>query len=317
MKKIVTILFLLTLVLPLMAQQPEIVTIKGESLIEWREDLEAKNDVKKTAQEQAIVNALETAFGTLVVQGNSIFLENKRTGQKTETFSKFNMIGNTYVKGEVLNVVSVEFNDIETKEGKGRKKTVRKLVQCKVVIEAKEVKESSVELQTWTCVCPDKNCRREAFKEGEDLFLYFKSPISGYITVYLDDTKNTSRLLPYQEVSTAYENGLPVEADKDYVFFSANAEHNYYQEETTVDEYQLYAESEKDLNRVFVIFSKTPINKPELKTDINKAVLEELSQQGFSSPKELPSEKFQEWLLKNRYIRDDIQVEVFDISVEK
>jgi hypothetical protein len=109
-------------------------------------------------------------------------------------------------------------------------------------------------------------------------------------------------------MSNEYEGGMPVKADKEYIFPSDDF--NYYS--------ILYAETMQDLSRMFIIFSKNPINKPFLKENINSVILSEFEkEQGYFTPDGLESVKFQKWLQKNRYARKDIQVKFIDITITK
>ena len=45
--------------------------------------------------------------------------------------------------------------------------------------------------------CPETACRTSNFFDGEQFYLYFKSPVDGYLSVYIDEGDITYRLLPY------------------------------------------------------------------------------------------------------------------------
>ena len=116
-----------------------------------------------------------------------------------------------------------------------------------------------------------------------------------------------------------YESGFPVKADNDYIFFSMALEHNYLEFEWIEDTYQMYAETIQDFNRMFIIYSKDPINKPRLIENMNVDVLsDEEKTAGYSSPKALPSEDFQKWLNNVRtYNKENMQVAIIDITITK
>ena len=99
---IVTLLFLFNSVF---SQENKLIKINGKALVQWYPDVESKTAAKKRALQQAKINALEKAFGTLIMQGNTIYIENKKTGKKVETNTVFKMIGNTAVKGEIVIIV--------------------------------------------------------------------------------------------------------------------------------------------------------------------------------------------------------------------
>jgi len=66
----------------------------------------SKAQAEKSALDKATIDALERAFGKAIIQGNSTYIENINDGKKVETHSGFNMISNTYVKGEVIEVLN-------------------------------------------------------------------------------------------------------------------------------------------------------------------------------------------------------------------
>lgn len=299
--------------------KPNVVKTSGIGRIEWFEMAESKKEAQERAEEKAKINALEKAFGTVIIQGNTTYIENVTTGEKTETSTKFNMIGNTIVKGEIIEVTKgPEFEEIVTTEKVKRKKVKHIEIECKLSVLAKEISDARIDIETFPLSKNMKNFQTTTFYDDDDFFLYFCSPVSGYITVFLDDNKYAQCLLPYVNMPAEYENGMPVEADKEYVFFSDAKEHNYFADEYyQEDTYQLVSESPKDMNRLFVIFSKEPINKPKLKNNLNSDIIEEFEKGYYSLPKALESGKFQRWLIKNQQIRSDIQVENIMITIEK
>jgi len=56
----------------------------------------------------------------------------------------------------------------------------------------------------------------------------FFLPVSGYITVYLDDKEFSQCLYPHYNMSTGFDGGVPVEADKKYFLFSDKSEYSYF-----------------------------------------------------------------------------------------
>jgi hypothetical protein len=78
------------------------------------------------------------------------------------------------------------------------------------------------------------------------------------------------------------------------------------------------AENVQDQNRLFVIFSKTPIPKPGMNDNSGSEKLTVAEQQsGWKLPQSLASEDFQKWLIKNRIHNRDIRVKVVDITITK
>ncbi len=295
----------------------EIVKIKGEFQLTWQQEKESKKEAKERAEKFARINALEQSFGTVVVQGNSTYIKNKQTGEKVETKTTFNMIGNTFVKGEIIEVKKLKFEEIKWKEKIGREKVEQIDIKCKIVATAREIDETRVDFEVYSLSGNMLNNKTTTFYDGDNFFLYFKSPVSGYLSVYIDDNKNAVKILPYQEMASEFDNGVPVKADKEYIFFDNNKK--YFENKfALVDELELASESDQDLNRVFVIFSQEPLNKPRLKKNITADILtEEEKKKNYTVPKSLPSEDFMKWLIKNQYIRTDLQRQIINITIEK
>lgn len=318
MKQSIFLLILLFFSLLCVVGQKTIKT-SGEAQVELTET-RSRQEVKEEARELATVNALEKAFGRVIIQGNSTYISNINTGEKTETNSVFNMIANTSVKGEVVEVTSEKYEDVKGYKVIDGKKIEVTEIKCEITIRARELTEPPIDFATYPLACTNIKCRTTSFIEKDDFFIYFLSPISGYVSVYLDDGEYSQRLLPYRNMPVEYESGMPIMADREYIFFSREPEHNYFKDEDfKEDVYTLYSDSKKDINRLFIIFSKTPLNKPKLENNVQ---IEQLTEQemaeGYTMPKALKSEDFQKWLNKCRsYRKDDMQVDIIDITITK
>lgn len=299
-------------------ESPKVIKIKGEAQVEWNKNYESYTQAKKRVQDLATVNALEQAFGVVVVQGNSTYIKNVNTGEKTETHTSFNMIGNTVVKGEVIEILDIKFKDIKYKKRIDRKRVEFIDIKCDITLKAKEITNTKIDIKAKTLACTNVKCATTAYKNGDEFFIYFNSPEEGYLTIYFDDTENTIRLLPYMEMPEETGNNFKVEADKDYILFSDKEEFNYFEDNYfEEDTYELYAKTEKDLNRIFIIFSKKTLNKPRLKKGLVEQEHKEYIEKGYEMPLQTDSESFQKWLVKTRSVRDDVQVEIIDITIEE
>ncbi|OQX99575.1 MAG: hypothetical protein B6I20_09795 [Bacteroidetes bacterium 4572_117] len=302
------------------AQENKVIKTKGKALVQWYPDVESKNATKERALQLAKINALENAYGVLVIQGNTVYVENKKTGEKVETNSTFKMIGSTAVKGEIIQVVKTDYKEIKKKEKiRGSKKKTIIFIECKLELHTKELKNTKIAVETYTLNSTKIIKPITDFYQGDDLFLYFRSPVNGFVTVYLDDNENAQCLLPYTRMPKGFEEAMPVIADKEYLFFSDKPEFNYFEEDDffAEDTYELYSSSEKDINRLFVVFSKKPLNKPILNDDGNTKVLLELDKENYTLPRVIKSQVFHEWLLKIQQIRDDLVIKNIMISIEK
>jgi hypothetical protein len=313
------LLILMILVLPwrVIAQQGRIVQTDGNSQVEYP-DYKSRLQVEKEAEDQAAINALENAFGRVVVESNSTYLTNLNTGVKVETSTIFNMIANTYVKGEVMEIVNRKFEEVPgIKIVDGKKVEIRDL-KCIILIKAREITETPLDFESFTMACVHIKCRTTDFKDHDPFYLYFKSPATGYLTVFLDDTKKCQRLIPYLGMGEKFEDGVPINADQEYFLFTADKKYAYFGDGCKADEYILAAENIQDQNKVFIIFSRTPIPKPSLQKGMGEEDLSEKEKQGgWKVPKALCSEDFQQWLLRSRIHNKNIQVKTITITITK
>jgi hypothetical protein len=289
---------------PVLLLPQKTVKVKGTAQVEFPDNL-TRQEVKRQAEEQATIDALEKAFGRVVIQGNSTYISNVQTGKQTETKSAFNTIANTSVKGEVVRVTGEpEFTDLQgTRTIDGKKESYTE-VRCEIEIEAREVTTPPVNFTAFTLNCSEERCKTSDFRMDDPLYMSFSSPSSGYVSIFLDEEGNTQCLYPYNTMPEEYEGGVPVKADKKYVLFTKQPEFNF-------TGYILYSPSPRSINRIFIIFSKTPLNKPSLsEVKIDDA--------GYKLPKSLKSEDFQRWLNKYRsYEKANVEVDYIDITITK
>jgi len=299
------------------AQKPEIRIVEGESQVEFP-DSRSRREVEKEALDKASIMALEKAFGTVVIKGNSTYMKNVNTGKETKTNVVFNSIANTYVKGEVISVLDKTYEEIQgVTVIEGKKKTIREL-KCTAKFRVRELSDDVPDFEASPLQCPDPGCKTTSFKDKSPLFLYFNSMYDGYIAVYLDNGKTAQCLLPYARMPETFENGVSLKGGKEYILFSAKRPYDYFGNTAFVDEYELSAADMLEQDRLFVIFSHSPVTKPDLQTNLDHEILtpEERARQ-YKVPKSLSSEDFQKWLIRNRTHKSDLRVMTFDITIQK
>lgn len=298
--------------------QKGIIRIGGSAQEELTRD-QSQLEIENRVKDQAIINALEKAFGRVIIQGNSTYISNLETGQEVETNTIFNTIANTYVQGEVIEIINEEYTKVSSaKTVNGKSEPVLE-IRCDIIIRARKVETLPINFKAFTLSCPDEKCKTTFFRIKDPFYIFFTSPISGYITVYLDDQTLCQCLYPHYNMTVGFDSGVPVEADKRYILFSDKPEHSYFPDKNlTPVTYEMFANSSFDMNRLFIIFSKKPLNKPFLK-DVSEALLERKEyEDGYRLPKSLPSEDFQRWINSYRsYKRSDVQVSIIDITITK
>lgn len=255
----------------------------------------------ETCIQQAMIQAIEKAFGRVIIQGNTTVIENINTGETVQTSQTFNLIAESYVNGNWIETLQEDCERFVYHEDLW--------VRCSVKGRVQELIQPAYDLKVMALDCEDPACQTERFVNGEPLYLFFKAPVDGYLTIYLGDPTITQRLLPYSRMPRGMVNALPVEADEEYILFSQDQDP--FDLGSYVDEYEMYTDQANDQNRLYVIFSREPLVKPSLYAG------EDPGGDDMDVPWQLTPEDFQKWLAKQRRYNPDIQVQTMDILISE
>ena len=248
----------------------------------------------------AKIDAIEKAFGSLVLQGNTMYTTNNDISGKVESKSVFNSISDVNVKGEWIEDINPP--DVKYFKGDQDEFWISVVVKGRV----RELKSIPTSFVTSTLVCPKENCKTEVFNSGQKLIIYFKAPNNGFVSIYLDDTKEVVRLLPYTKNNES--NTFEVKADQTYYFFS-----NSDKKQSNVDEVELFTDSEMEQNRLIILFATNDFAKPLL----NAPKTEEINGLQYTIPMSSSIENFQNWLQKMRSYNKNIEQEIINITIKK
>ncbi|MBO5580366.1 MAG: DUF4384 domain-containing protein [Prevotella sp.] len=211
-------------------------------------------EAKHTALDRAKISAIADAFGTLVTQNNSTVI----TNQNGESDNRFFSLGGSEVKGEWVETIKEPVYDVRYDGG-------LLIVSVEVVGRIRELVDAGLDL-TVKILRNGVEPKYEStdFRNGDDLYLMFKSPIDGYLLAYMyDETSNqVVRILPYIQST---QGNVSVRADKEYVFFKKHRNDRH-----KVDEYTMTASKPVEFNTLYVIFSTKEITKTVDKSDEDK-----------------------------------------------
>lgn len=268
----------------------KIKTVEGEYTYYAPENVTLEN-AKRIALDRAKIQALTDAFGTIVSQSNSTRIEN-RNGESTTDFLS---IGGSELKGEWIETLGKPAYNVFYEQD-------MLVVKVKVKGKAREIVSAAIDLKIKVLRngIEDK-FESDTFKSCDDLYLSFRSPVSGYVAVYLIDADNKAFcLLPYRN----QENGqYQVKANQRYVFFSIeDASEDIRQ---FVDEYTMTCFRSFEANQIYIIFSPKPFTKA-----VDNASEESL-------PRELEFEEFKKWLVKKRASDKEMKVEIKQITITR
>ena len=288
------IVFTLTLLvaLPLSAQRTEKVSATYTYVAP--ENLTVAQ-AKEIALDRAKNEAIADKFGTLINQSNSTLMSNADGKSMVDFYS----LSSSDVKGEWIETIG---------EPKYEVSYDKDMLVVKVSVEgrAREIVSAGVNLDVklMRTIAGGKKAASTDFQNGDDLFLQFSSPVSGYLAVYLLDKKTAYCLLPYMRDESGK---VMVKANRKYLFFSpADA---LPEEKTLVDEYTMTCENNAETDKVYVIFS------PNMFTKANDNVGSVVN--GLTLPRELTYEEFNKWLSKNRLHDDKMTVVMQNITIRK
>ena len=272
MKHVLLIIVACLLFLPATFAQ-KLKTVKAEYTYYAPENVTLEH-AKHIALERAMIQALADEFGTIVTQQNATRVEN-RNGQSDIDFLS---IGGSEVKGEWIETIGEPIYNIRY-EGN------MLVVDCKVKGKAREIISAGIDFQVHILRNgTDDKFEADQFRNGDDLFLSFQSPVSGYLAVYLVDASEQAYcLLPYRNQADGI---YPIKANQHYLFF--NIKEAPQQERPYVDEYVMTCEHEVEYNQLYVIFSPNQFVKAS-----DNATDDRL-------PRELNNTDFQRWLANCR-----------------
>ena len=275
-------LFLFTL--PILAQRTE--KVRAEYTYHAPENISLE-EAKRIALERAKIQAIADEFGTIVSQSNTTLVKNSNGESSTDFFS----LGGSEVKGEWIETIGQPEYEISYEQG-------MLVVKAIVTGRIREIISAQIDIKAEVlCNGTDLKFARTDFKNGDDLYLYFQSPVDGYLAVYLLDevTQMVYCLLPYKSSSEAV---TPIEHDKPYIFFSTEHAGDKVH---LVDEYTMTCNNSVERNTIYVVFSPNEFAKA------NSNNVDELL------PQELSFEEFQKWLAKGR--RQDTKMNIWKESI--
>lgn len=267
------ILLLLSILFTIPVFSQKMKTVEGEYTYHAPENVTLE-EAKRIALDRAKIRALADAFGTIVSQTNATHVQNRNGSSDIDFLS----IGGSEVKGEWIETVGEPQYDISYEQGmlvvkvsvKGK---AREIVSAQIDIKAKVLRNGT-----------EDKFESDEFRDGDDLYLSFVSPVSGYLAVYLVDAEQKAYcLLPYRSQTDGI---YKVEANRRYVFF--NIKEAPPQERPYVDEYVMTCSRSSEYNQIYVIFSPQSFAKAADNTSSE------------TLPGELNYKELQKWLTKYR-----------------
>jgi hypothetical protein len=263
------------------AQKVKTVKVSATEQIEIEDGMTIE-EAKYLALLKAREKALEEVFGRDIYQGNVMTID-EQSGEITS-------VSESYVKGSWVSTSSETCEKIIDSRG-------NVWMRCSVKGRAKALTKPPVYFVAEPLDCPDKRCKTSAFLNDEDFFVFFQSPVDGFVAAYLMMEDQVQCLLPYDGMKGS---SRPVEADQQYVLFS----------EKQAPDYFMFTENNMETNLLIIIFSPQDFSKPILNEN-------QPSSDHYELPKQLSIEEFQKWLGRQRAAYEDLAVKNIVVTISK
>ncbi len=243
------LILLLSITFPLCAVAQNIKKVSA-SYTYYAPETISVEEAKRTALERAKIQAIADEFGTLISQSTSTIVSNNN-GQ---TDSKFFSLGGSDIKGEWIETTkgpdyTITYSDGMLTVNASISGKIKQLPDIRIPLMASLLR-NGFELHD----------ESDTFHSGDDIYLNFQSPVSGFLLVYLIDHYSDEAfcLLPY---SASDSPSAPIRPDTEYTFFSS--EHPGLFDKSIIDEYTLTCSSSSgtDYNEIILLFSPEPMVK--------------------------------------------------------
>lgn len=290
------------------ARDPKIKTVTAE----YDYPLSSKDtpeEGKLKAIEQAQFKAIANEFGSAMTK-TSHFIINTLNEKSTTRFDNYVY---SDVNGEWIETISEEANLISDKgmlvyhvKVKGK---IRELVNNKIDID-------------WAILSNGTDPKRDKLKNdtflaGDYMYIYFMSPVAGYLAVYLadcGDNQTVQCLIPYKGSA---EGAMKIEPNRPYIFFSLEDIDNSLR--TKVGRIKVNAHDQVDYNQLYLVFSPNEFVKVVDKEsdDADHIVYDSQGRKINLLPRQTESGRFQHWLGSSRIKDPDMQVVHTFFKIEK
>lgn len=229
---------------------------------------------KEIALERAKAKIIADEFGAVVSQTNYTTIRNSDGNSAID----FQSIGYSDLRGEWIETIGDPTYNISYSDG-------MQSVNVKVKGKIREIINSYAQIRVKLLRnIPELSFESSEFRNNDDLFVHFISPINGFLSIYLIDNSETAFcLLPYARQS---EGVFTIEANKEYILFSKSK--SEFSDRLTIDEYVMTCGTAPEHNKLAIIFSENPFVKS---SDI-----------GVSNrlPRQLSACDLNNWLAKSR-----------------
>lgn len=289
----------------LCAQSLRAKKIQGEYQMIVPEDISLKQ-AKSLAITQARIEALKSAFGEVIIQGNSTYLSSSLNNERSDSKQLFNMIAESYVNGEWIK--DREPPKIITEQLAG---TQEMWIRAKVKGYGRALPERKISFEFQ--LHSNKATSTQRFSHGDDFFVSIKSSIPGYLYLFMDDLENqsTSLIFPLGRDITGVESDNLIEANTKVNLFRKDSKKAKYE----IGAYKANPNVIETIKVYFLFSPSTPLLLPDVSPDQGQ---EEILVNEYTIVPlvNMPMRDFQTWLHSLRRNNKDLEYDWSVITIE-
>jgi len=293
MKKL---LCLIAILLPFISVAQPLKTRSGEYTYVVPSN-QSLDEARKIALDKAKLKIIEDEFGTAV----GVNELSKTTNIDGVSSSMFLSVGELEVKGEwIATVGEPTVTTIFSGENLA--------INVKLTGKIREITSSQVDLEIRILQngIASKN-ESDTFRDKDDIFILFKTPVKGYVAVYHYDSDGVFRLLPYYGQDGS---GVPVKGGVEYLFFEKHSTGVALSSEVSKinkpeSNYKVDCKNSLDLCRYYIVFSP---NEFSIANDVKDPET--------NIPATVEIGSFQKWMIKAKKQDPDMVVAIRDLTLK-
>ena len=249
---------------------------------------------------RAQVDAIRKAYGTSVAE-TSLSIQSEGESSARDSYYS---IGECDVRGEWIETIGepvwkIVPGERETYYEVTLKGRIREIPGGRADLDVRLLSNGTDKDRDWV--------RDAAFRVGDYFYLYFKSPVDGYLACYLgddDEAMTMQCLVPYDGMREGF---FPVEAGKEYILFSREDPDDPLR--SLSRRLKMNARNDADINQVYIIFSPNKFIKASDSSDLSRTITDPKTGKEVSlMPRATDFLSFQKWLSKQRKRDKDLQI---------
>ncbi len=254
----------------LSAAAQKIISVRGEFTY-YAPSSMTLDAAKQEAILQTRLHVLAAKFGTLINSTTTLIIENT-DGADASSRSDVRTLATHEVKGEWLEDTRQPEQTLSFDPSLPN----TTIIHTRVWGKAREIVAAKAEFEIRLLKSPNKNAIEDVFTNEQPFYVYFQSPVAGYITVYLLDMDEDKAYCLLPDANDSRGN-FPVESNREYILF---------------DDYPNYVFSTNKsacLNHLIVVFSPN---------EFFKANDRQSEDEHYILPRETTLKQFQQWLAR-------------------